>query len=71
VPLHLEPWEWDKLKGSPSPMPMVDVNCGDHGSDVIEELELAATPSGIRKTSRTFECSDKGRRGRLINQSTQ
>jgi hypothetical protein len=74
-PLQLEPWEWEKLKDSAMPERMMDVKCGDHGQEFFLELELAATPGGIRKITRQYECVNNARGrwqpGQLIKQSTQ
>jgi hypothetical protein len=69
-PLVLQPHEWEALRRNNGAVRVMDWKCPDHGATSDVELELAATPAGIRVTSRTFECTTKGR-GRLIEQSNR
>jgi hypothetical protein len=72
TPLHLEPREWEKLRDSTPTGWMVDTACNDHGSDGQLELQLMATPAGIREMSREYDCTgNNGLRGRLLTESTR
>jgi hypothetical protein len=67
TPLVLQPHEWEALLRNSGAVRVMDWKCPDHGATTDVELELTATPTGIRVISRTFEC---GRR-RLIEQSSR
>jgi hypothetical protein len=72
TPLHLEPREWEKLRDSTTTGWIVDTPCNDHGSDGQLELQLMASPAGIREMSREYDCTgSNGLRGRLLKESTQ
>jgi hypothetical protein len=55
-PLVLQLSEWEALLNSSGPTRVLDWACGDHGADVEVELELTATPRGIRVLEDQFEC---------------
>jgi hypothetical protein len=48
---------------------VLDVSCGDHGSDGEGELQLRFTPRGIDVTQRNYACTPVGKRGRLLSES--
>src|SRR5262245_12423645 len=68
--LLLKPQHWEALKDSATPPRLLETGCGDHGSDSLGELELAATPAGIRAIMRVFECTGQrgAERGQLLQE---
>ena len=66
-PLVLQKPEWDALRTSAGPVRVMDWGCGDHGSDTEKELELEATPAGIRVLQREYGCDASFHRGKLLS----
>jgi hypothetical protein len=65
-PLILQTFQWESLLSAKGPIKVINWKCGDHGSDREEELELRAQDGNIYAIRKTYECTDNGRRGRLI-----
>ncbi len=67
VPLVLEEPVWDAVLHSPqSAATVVDLRCGDHGSDEMTEVTLRAEGGVLHATRRTYQCTDDDKRGRLL-----
>jgi hypothetical protein len=66
-PLVLQKPEWDALRTSEGPVRILDWGCGDHGSETETDLELEATPAGIRAVRRTYGCDASFHRGKLLS----
>ena len=67
-PLILDDYQWKSLSRSKGrAVRDIDWACGYHGSDVEVELELKATKGQIFIKSRSYQCTESGDRGRLIN----
>ena len=67
-PLIMQKVLWEALISSARPPSITDWPCGDHGSEIESEVELRATRRGIEGTTREFECTETGGRGRLVRQ---
>ena len=57
---------WKALLKATGPLRRVDWSCEDHGSDTQTELELNVDPKGFHVKEREYECTDDGRRGKLL-----
>jgi hypothetical protein len=67
TPLVLQAGHWESLLTAKGPIKVIHWQCGDHASDIEEELELKAENGRIHVTLRVYECKDNGR-GRLIKE---
>lgn len=66
-PLLLYDHQWEALSRSQGrPVRVIDWSCGDHGSDTNVELELKAVKGKIFIKRRTYQCTESGKRGKLI-----
>jgi len=68
-PLEMRKGMWEALRNAKSPVTVLDVSCGDHGSDGEGELQLRFTPRGIDVKQRNYACIPDGKRGRLLSES--
>lgn len=68
-PLVLQKPEWDALRTSSGPVRILDWACGDHGAETEKELELKATPAGIRVVQREYGCDASFHRGKLLSRT--
>ena len=57
VPLVLQSGDWDALRRSKGRVTVVEIACGDHGSDQQLELRLDPRPDGIRADSVAYSCT--------------
>ena len=67
-PLYLQKPEWEVLLKTTGPVQVLDWPCGDHGSENEKDVELSVTKSGIRAVRKTFECTETGKRGHLLEE---
>lgn len=67
-PLVLQYEEWDALLHAAGPVKIVDWPCGDHGSEIENELEISAVSGDIAVHVRRFSCDDSQERGALIEE---
>jgi hypothetical protein len=68
-PLYLQKREWEALLNAPGPIEVLDWPCGDHGSEKEDSVKLSVTNGGsIQAIRRTFECTQNGKRGRLLQE---
>lgn len=65
-PLYMQKREWEALRKTAGPVSILDWDCGDHGSENEEDVELRITEEGIRAVRKTFECTESGKRGHLV-----
>lgn len=68
VPLMLQAWQWDSLSRAKGHVKVIDWQCGDHASEVEEELELRAENGNIYVTRRKYQCMESGARRQLIEE---
>ncbi len=61
-PLMLQAHQWDALKKATGPAKVIDWQCGDHGAENEEELELLAKDGLISATRHKFTCNEQGKR---------
>jgi len=66
-PLILQGRIWDALLRSRGPVSVLQVECGDHGSDEHREVRIAATNGGIEATLFVYDCPEHGTPRRLIS----
>jgi hypothetical protein len=67
APLMLEESVWAGLLHSPQGAAMiVDLQCGDHGSEEMTEVTLRAEHGVLHATRRTYRCTDDNKRGQLL-----
>ena len=67
-PLILDEPVWEGLLRSPRGVAtVVDQQCGDHGSDQMTEVALQALHGVLHATRRAYECTNDGKRGRLVS----
>jgi len=67
-PLYLQRQEWESLRDASGPIEVLDWACRDHASDTQTTVQLRWTAVGIEGTRRTFECTDSGNAGKLIDE---
>lgn len=68
-PLTLEhPSDWEKLLHSKGEVSVVQVGCGDHGSEQETEIRLRTDERGIHATQSVYKCGSSFKRGQLISQ---
>ena len=48
--------DWEKVRG-PLPVTLVEWNCGDHGSDAEESVQISADARGLHTTRRKKDCA--------------
>lgn len=68
-PLFLPMPLWEQLRDFPGPQTQITWRCGDHFSDVENELEIDPSPQGLRVKAREYECDDDGNRGKLVSET--
>jgi hypothetical protein len=68
-PLVMTGRAWAALAEGGEPRSVTTWRCGDHASDVREELVVSATKGDIRVRHRSFKCLDDGRDGELVEES--
>lgn len=67
-PLVLYVDHWEKLRTSTGPLRIVTWSCGDHASEVHEELLLKVDEIGIHAARETYSCGEPGQEhGELIS----
>ena len=67
TPLVLEDYVWkSSLLAGASPMPVLEIACGDHGAETRTEVRLRATPAGLDGERLTYECRSDGSAGKLL-----
>lgn len=66
-PLVLQDHQWEALREAKGPVTVIDCKCGDHGSNVEEELELRVDRDGIHATKSVYRCNEDGTRGRFLS----
>ncbi|HEX4847762.1 MAG TPA: hypothetical protein VFV30_06435 [Novosphingobium sp.] len=68
-PLVLPGQAWQALLTRPGPSKVTAWGCGDHGSDVRQELVLSSAKGAIRVRQRTWSCPEDGSAERLIREA--
>ncbi|MBN8500243.1 MAG: hypothetical protein J0M19_03715 [Sphingomonadales bacterium] len=69
-PLILPGSAWQALLKGKLPARVTAVPCGDHGSDVRQELVMSADAGAIRVRQDTWSCPDNGTAEKLLVQQT-
>jgi hypothetical protein len=64
-PLILYVHIWQDLLDSKDGATSVEWSCGDHGSEVQDEIRIYADKAGIHATRLTYECDDSSARAKL------
>ncbi|HEY2345607.1 MAG TPA: hypothetical protein VGH80_06955 [Xanthomonadaceae bacterium] len=64
-PLMMPRDAWEALLRPGSPATVTTLTCGDHGSDVQEELVVSANHGEIQVRQRVYACTPDGDKGRL------
>jgi hypothetical protein len=59
-PLVLYPSQWERLRTSSGPLRLEAWPCGDHGSEVHNEITLEVDDRGIHAALETFSCDAPG-----------
>lgn len=67
-PLIMQKREWEALLNSSGPTDVLDWPCWDHGSEIESDLALSTANGAIRAIRREFECTETGKRGRLLRE---
>jgi hypothetical protein len=67
-PLILQAHQWASLSRASGPIKVIGLACGDHGSDAEIELELRAENGTIYTRWKEYQCTENGKRGRVINE---
>ncbi len=67
-PLVMQKKEWEALLKATEPAEVLDWPCGDHGSETETDLLLSADAGAIHAVRKEFECTETGRRGRLLRE---
>jgi len=68
APLTLaDPEQWEDFLHSSGDTTLVQVGCGNHGSEEQTEIALRATPAGLVATEFTYACDRHGDRGQLVH----
>jgi len=67
-PLVMHKREWEALLKATEPTEVLDWPCGDHGSEIESDLMLSAANGAIHAVRRQFECTETGKRGRLLRE---
>jgi hypothetical protein len=70
-PLVLSLGAWRALLGGPGDHIVPTWRCGDHGSEEFSDVVVSADNGIIRVRDRTFSCTDKGERGKLLKEIVQ
>jgi hypothetical protein len=70
-PLVLQKIEWDALRKNRGPIEVLDWPCGDHGSESQANMNLRTIDGVIQAIRREFECTEGGKRGRLISEQNR
>jgi hypothetical protein len=70
-PLVLQKTEWEALRKSAGPVEVLDWPCGDHGSGTEVDVDLRAINGAIQVVRREFDCTDDGKRGRLLSKENR
>jgi hypothetical protein len=65
-PLILYVHQWEKLRTAKAALRVVSWTCGDHGSEVQNEIVLTIDAKGIHAVRETFSCVDDAEHGPLI-----
>jgi hypothetical protein len=68
-PLMLHWPAWDALRKAKGTIEVLDWKCGDHGSDIESDLELRTIDGVIAGVRRDYNCTNAGKRGRLISET--
>lgn len=66
-PLILQAQQWESLPAAKGPVRTISWQCGDHGSEEEEEVELKAHNGKIHVIQATYACTET-ERGKLISQ---
>lgn len=67
-PLVMQKKEWEALLNATGPTEVLDWPCGDHGSEIGFDLALSAVDGAIHAVRREFECTETGKRGRMLRE---
>jgi hypothetical protein len=70
-PLVLQKAEWEALRKSTGPVEVLDWPCGDHGSEIEVDMALRTINGAIRAVRREFDCTDDGKRARLLTKENR
>jgi hypothetical protein len=70
-PLVLQKTEWEALRKSTGPVEVLDWPCGDHGSEVEIDMALRTINGAIEAVRREFDCTEDGKRGRLLREESR
>jgi len=71
TPLVMKTREWKALLDSKGATKTQYVTCGDHGAEEEVERTITTTVKGIAIVNRTYECTEDGKKGKLLSTVTQ
>lgn len=70
-PLAMPLAAWQALASGPGDHAIVELECGDHGSEVHDDLIVAADDGRINVRRRRFQCDDTGKLGALLSETKE